>query len=269
MSDSREVPPPPQNPSEEGTEAVAAPKPRRKRYVGRALSCLVFGLAGFLCYAGALASHGTDLRNDNTLLRLSDLIEQRSQQNAQADVSLTALRAQIDQLAQQHAQNPADAAKLAALEREAGLDPLTGAGLTVTLNDAPPDATARIPGVPQPQPDDLVIHQQDLQAVVNALWRGGATGIQVQDQRLISTSAVRCVGNQLILQGRVYSPPYVIKAVGSPQALLTALNGDTYIQTYLQYVAAYGLGWKVDQSKAMTLPAYSGTVDLQNATAGK
>ena len=91
--------------------------------------------------------------------------------------------------------------------------------LTVTLTDAPPNATAQVPGVPEPQPNDLVIHQQDLQAVVNALWEGGAEGIQVMDQRLISTSAVRCVGNTLILQGRVYSPPYKVTAVGDQEAL--------------------------------------------------
>ena len=67
-------------------------------------------------------------------------------------------------------------------------------------------------------PDDLVVHQQDVQAVVNALWRGGADGVQIMDQRLIATSAVRCVGNTLILQGRVYSPPYTITAVGDPDA---------------------------------------------------
>ncbi len=57
-------------------------------------------------------------------------------------------------------------------------------------------------------PDDLVVHQQDVQAVVNALWAGGADAVQVMDQRLLSTSAVRCVGNTLLLNGRVYSPPY-------------------------------------------------------------
>ena len=66
-------------------------------------------------------------------------------------------------------------------------------------------------------PDDLVVHQQDVQAVVNALWRGGADGVQVMDQRLIATSAVRCVGNTLILQGRVYSPPFTVTAVGDPR----------------------------------------------------
>jgi uncharacterized protein YlxW (UPF0749 family) len=263
VPDSEEVPPRSDDPPIEGTS-----RPRRRgRYVGRALTCLIFGLAGFLFYTSAHTANGTNLRNDNTLLRLSDLIQQQSRDNADADAQVAALRAQIDALAQQHHGNPADLARLAALEQAAGLDPVTGPGLTVTLNDAPPNATARIPGVPQPQPDDLVIHQQDLQAVVNALWRGGARGIQIQDQRLISTSAVRCVGNQLILQGRVYSPPYVIRAVGTPAALETALNGDTYIQTYLQYVTAYGLGWKVESSRAMTLPGYSGTVDLQFATA--
>ena len=84
--------------------------------------------------------------------------------------------------------------KLAGLEKNAGTRKLKGKAITVTLNDAPPNATAKLPGYPEPQPDYLVIHQQDLQAVVNALWKGGAAGIKVMDQRLISTSAVRCVG---------------------------------------------------------------------------
>jgi uncharacterized protein YlxW (UPF0749 family) len=226
---------------------------------------MVFALAGFLFYTSARAAHGTSLRNDDTLLRLSDVIQQRSQENAADENSVAALRTRIDALAAQHAQNPADTTRLQALEQTVGLGPLSGAGLTVTLNDAPPGATAKVPGVPQPQPDDLVVHQQDLQAVVNALWRGGAQGIQVQDQRLIATSAVRCVGNQLILQGRVYSPPYVIKAVGDRRTLFASVNTDPALQVYLQYVAAYGLGWKLDQPAATALPAYTGSVDLQYA----
>ena len=55
--------------------------------------------------------------------------------------------------------------------------------------------------------------------MVNALWQGGAEAMMLQDQRVISTSAVRCVGNTLILQGRVYSPPYVITAIGDRGAM--------------------------------------------------
>ncbi|MFG1998137.1 DUF881 domain-containing protein [Spirillospora sp. NPDC048911] len=43
---------------------------------------------------------------------------------------------------------------------------------------------------------------------------GGAAGMQIMDQRVTSTSAVRCVGNTLILQGVVCSPPSTITAVG-------------------------------------------------------
>ena len=67
--------------------------------------------------------------------------------------------------------------------------------------------------------DDVVVHQQDVQGVVNALWRGGAEAMMVMDQRIISTSAVRCVGNTLILQGRVYSPPFTVTATGDPALL--------------------------------------------------
>ena len=50
--------------------------------------------------------------------------------------------------------------------------------------------------------DDLVVHQGDVQAVVNALWAGGAEAMSIMDVRVISTSAVRCVGNTLLLHGR-------------------------------------------------------------------
>ena len=87
----------------------------------------------------------------------------------------------------------------------------------MTLADAPRSADRVLPE--DASPDDLVVHQQDVQAVVNALWPGGAEAMQIMDQRVITTSAVRCVGNTLILQGRVYSPPFQITAIGDPQRL--------------------------------------------------
>jgi uncharacterized protein YlxW (UPF0749 family) len=73
------------------------------------------------------------------------------------------------------------------------------------------------------------------------------------------------VGNTLIPQGRVYSPPYKITAVGDQGALKNAIAASPAIQNYQLYVKAYGLGWKVDEREAVTLPAYSGTVDLHYA----
>ena len=231
------------------------------------MTCVVFALAGLLFCVSALTAHGTNLRTDDSLLRLTDVIREKSEQNQQTQREMSTLQQRVDGLAEQQGQDPADAKRLSALERAAGLDPLSGSGVVVTLDDAPPGATARIPGVPEPGPNDLVIHQQDIQAVVNALWRGGAEGVQVMDQRLIATSAVRCVGNTLILQGRVYSPPYVVRAIGVPVDLRTALEDDPYISNYLQYVNAYGLGWTVQRDRSMTLPGYTGTVDPRSARA--
>ncbi|ALU94897.1 hypothetical protein WQO_17125 [Streptomyces globisporus C-1027] len=231
----------------------------------RGLTAAVFALAGLIFVTSANTAKGTNLRSDSSLLKLSDLIRERSEKNAELNDSAASVRAQIDALAQRDdGSTEAEDAKLKALEEAAGTTKVTGDSVSVTLDDAPPDATAN-PGYPEPQPNDLVIHQQDLQAVVNALWQGGARGIQVMDQRLISTSAVRCVGNTLILQGRVYSPPYKVTAVGDPGKLKQALNSSTAIQNYLLYVKAYGLGWKVDEDEAVTLPGYSGTVDLHYA----
>lgn len=231
----------------------------------RGLTAAVFALAGLIFVTSANTAKGTNLRSDSSLLKLSDLIRERSEKNGELDDSAAAVRADIDALAQRDdGSTEAEDAKLKALEKAAGTTKISGDAVSVTLNDAPPDATAN-PGYPEPQPNDLVIHQQDLQAVVNALWQGGARGIQVMDQRLISTSAVRCVGNTLILQGRVYSPPYKVTAVGDPGKLKRALNDSTAIQNYLLYVKAYGLGWKVDENEAVTLPGYSGTVDLHYA----
>ncbi|EFE75961.1 DUF881 domain-containing protein [Streptomyces filamentosus] len=246
-------------------DSPEGPARRTSVWAVRGLTAAVFALAGLIFVTSANTAKGTNLRSDSSLLKLSDLIRERSEKNAELNDSAASVRAQIDALAQRDdGSTEAEDAKLKALEKAAGTTEITGDSVSVTLNDAPPDATAN-PGYPEPQPNDLVIHQQDLQAVVNALWQGGARGIQVMDQRLISTSAVRCVGNTLILQGRVYSPPYKVTAVGDPGKLKQALNSSTAIQNYLLYVKAYGLGWKVDEDEAVTLPGYSGTVDLHYA----
>ncbi|MFI2380429.1 DUF881 domain-containing protein [Streptomyces sp. NPDC018964] len=244
----------------------SSPARRRRPRPVRILTAGVFALAGLLFFTSFDTARGTNIRTDASLLKLSDLIHERSRKNGELEETNGALRQEMESLAERDdGSTEAEDDKLAALEEHAGTQKLKGEAITVTLDDAPPDATAKLPGYPEPQPDYLVIHQQDLQAVVNAMWQGGAEGIKVMDQRLISTSAVRCVGNTLILQGRVYSPPYKITAVGDPEKLRKALSASPAIQNYMVYVNVYGLGWQVEDNGAVTLPGYSGTVDLHYA----
>ena len=93
--------------------------------------------------------------------------------------------------------------------------------------------------------------------------------MMIQDQRVIATSAVRCVGNTLILQGRVYSPPYVISAIGKIDALTEALDKDPQVTIYKEWVDAVGLGYRVTTEAKATFPAYSGSVSQSVAKVAK
>lgn len=133
----------------------------------------VFALAGLIFFTSFNTAKGTNIRTDASLLKLSDLIQERSRKNGELGDSNASVRNDIESLAERDdGSTKAEDAKLAALEKNTGTQKLKGEAITVTLNDAPPDATAKLPGYPEPQPDYLVIHQQDLQAVVNALWQG-------------------------------------------------------------------------------------------------
>ncbi|WP_018502387.1 DUF881 domain-containing protein [Parafrankia discariae] len=150
----------------------------------------------------------------------------------------------------------------AALAAQVGLTALRGPAVTVELDDAPRESRGRSlpPGVPPPGPNDLVVHQQDVQAVVNALWAGGAEAMAIMDHRVTPRTAVRCVGNTLLLEGQVYSPPFRISAIGDPDLLRAALDTDPGVLLYREYVDAYGLGYQVTSGPDVVLPAYTGSL---------
>lgn len=236
--------------------------------VGLLLVSLVLVASGFLFATSASTARGTDLRGERTT-RLVDLIRERQDDYDSGLEQVSELRDEVDALGELAAETDSSvaAARESAeqLAGAAGVTEVVGPGLTVRLDDAPRD-----PGDPLPAgitPDDLVVHEQDLQGVINALWAGGAEAIQVMDQRLISTSAVRCVGNTLILGGRVYSPPYSVTAIGDTEGMRRALDEAPAVQAYREWVDVVGLGYEVEDEDEVTVTAYEGALELQYAQA--
>ena len=228
---------------------------------------VVAAIAGALFAASALTAHGTDLRAGRRT-GLPDLIRASEQKVRTADANLVTLQNQVQQLtASQDGGAALDRANAAAaaLAAPAGLTAVAGPGLTVRLADAPRDQTGLPAGV---MPDDLVVHQQDVQAVVNALWAGGAEAMQLMDQRVVSTSAVRCVGNTLVLQGRVYSPPFRIAAIGDPTRMRQALDAAPGVRSYRQFVDVVGLGYQVTDQEELTVPPYQGSLRMAVPSTG-
>jgi len=133
------------------------------------------------------------------------------------------------------------------------------------LDDAPDDALAAA----GKDVSELLVHQQDIQAVANALWAGGAEAMTLMGQRVISTSAVRCVGNTVVLHGRVYSPPFVVSAIGAVPALKMALDQEPGVEFFRTFVDKYGLGYSVSTARRLRLPAYDGPLELPHVTGAR
>ena len=239
-------------------------QPRRSVWrFGVPLVCL---LAGLLLAATHGVSGGGEIRRSDSP-RLVDLVREAQQSVDRLSAQRDTLVTTIDN---HHGGSPgADAALKAITDRsarlaaDAGLDPARGPGLVVTLNDAQRDADGRFPR--DASPDDLVVHQQDVQAVLNALWSAGAEGIQMQDQRIIGTSAPRCVGNTLLLNGRTYSPPYTITAIGDAGAMQAALAAAPLVTLYKQYVARFGLGYTEEPRAEVELVGHTEPVRMRFA----
>jgi uncharacterized protein YlxW (UPF0749 family) len=233
---------------------------RRHALRGTVSVGLVLVLAGLMFTANARLASSAQERHPQDL---GELAEVESSRVATLAARVEDLRADVEQLTQEQTQadDPGDDTTSALTALAAGRAAVTGPGLTVRLTDAPPDGPHR-----EDYPADyFVVHQQDLQAVINALWAGGAEAMALQDQRVTATTAFRCVGNVLSLGGRVYSPPYVVRAIGDPATLRSALTASAEIRDYLGWVDAVGLGWSTTTETTLDLPAAETGGELTHA----
>jgi uncharacterized protein YlxW (UPF0749 family) len=222
--------------------------------------CLLAGI-------GFAASHrdarGTELRSPATA-NLRDLVRTAEARVKNADHTLAALQAQLT--AATRVAGKADfavagaQAKVSPMLAPGGLTAMRGPGIVVVLDDAPPDSVGT-----DVDPNQAVVHQSDLQAVVNALWAGGAEAMTIAGQRVIATSAVRCVGNTLLLNGEVYSPPFRVAAIGPYQGMRGALDSSPGVALFKEAAGYYGLGYTIESQYLLRLPAFHGPIGLAYA----
>jgi uncharacterized protein YlxW (UPF0749 family) len=243
----------------------SAARARRRAMVWRVGTPAMFVLCGALFAVSAEHSDGTDLRGGSYTDLASVVQAERDDTNRLTDevANLTdevqTLTAGLGDRTVNRYQDEIDT-----LVDPAGLTPRTGPAVKVTLTDAPQEI---VQSTDRDQ-NDLVVHQQDIQAVVNAMWRAGATAVTLQGQRVISTTGIKCEGNSVTLHGVPYSPPYEIVAVGDQQEILTELDGDSYLDVYREYAAdpTGGVGYEETLLPRATAPAYEGLLDLTYAT---
>ena len=246
-------------PAGEGPGQAGAPR-RRTGTVGVTIVCLLagllFGTSAALARSGPATTGATDLVS--LITARDEQVKELAEEADDLRLQVQALQQTVDNSTARQLTRTADA-----LAPSVGMGPVSGPAVQVTLDDA----GYSLDTLPQGYSvDDVVVHQQDLQAVVNALWAGGAEAVMVMDQRIVSTSAVQCVGSTLYLQGRVYSPPYTITAIGDGERLHAALAADPTVTVYRQWAEVIGLGYAVQDLPEVEMPGFTGGVRPQHAS---
>ncbi|GAA1477461.1 DUF881 domain-containing protein [Nocardioides aestuarii] len=204
-------------------------------------------------------SEGTDLR-PGRYTDLASVVEAENSQYEDLEERLGELSADVEQLTGRvgNAGTRKLQDRVEELKGPAGLEPVSGPGLTVVLSDAPAEV---INSSDQPL-KWLVVHQQDIQAVVNAMWAGGAEAVTIQGQRIVSTSGIKCEGNAVMLGGGVYPQPYTISAIGNPAALEAAVlqDEDTAFFRRDALQPDISVGFDMAQEADLDMPAYGGVL---------
>ena len=141
------------------------------------------------------------------------------------------------------------------LSTVAGTTDLKGQGIVITLTDAAQN--------PNTVDTDSLVHDSDVLTVVNELKAAGAEAISVNGQRIISTSAIRCVGPVIQVNYQKVSTPIVINAIGNAQWLESAMNIKNGVVDTLRQTT--GIGVTVERKDEVKIPKYDGTLTFQNA----
>lgn len=223
---------------------------RRYSGISTLIVLLILGLTGYMFSTNVHLNRYAVVSSD-----VEDLIRQRVAHVKALHEEVDKLSAKIDSVSQLIGTSGEESKTIS---KDGSLLPaVQGPGITVTLDDSPLASNADNLAGPDFNINDYVIHQQDVEAVINALWRGGAEAMMIQDQRVLASSAIICKGNVLALQGRQYSPPYTISAIGPIDGMKAALQKSRAIREYQTYVKAIGLGWRVAENPNMTFPSTS------------
>ena len=141
----------------------------------------------------------------------------------------------------------------------AGLTPVTGPGLVIELRDS----TLRAPSNRVWDQERFIIHDVDLQQVVNEVLAAGAEAVALNDQRYTARTAIRCVGPVIQVNGTPISMPFRVQVIGDPKLLGAALSLPGGLLDGLRWVDKQMC--KVEKRQRLHLPGYAGSTATRYA----
>ena len=137
-------------------------------------------------------------------------------------------------------------AELERLNLLSGTTEVYGPGLEIVLDDSTKNQKVG------ENPNLYIVHDEDLLRILNELRAAGAEAISVNDQRIGAMSELRCAGPTVSINNVRSAPPYVIKAVGDPKTMASALRlRGGVVDTF----AFWGINVKIKDDSRIVVPA--------------
>ena len=226
----------------------------RARTVRHAVAVLAVTIASGLLFS---VSSLNERKNPAGTSDLATLVRTRQAQVSALDNEVSSLDSQVQSFPSAPQSGSPDEDAFTARSTS----PVSGPGVQITLSDAPP---GQIPA--GATPNDLVIHQQDIEDTMNALWAGGAEAMTVQGVRITNRTVIRCIGNVILVDGTSFSPPYVIQAIGDPDTLRATVTANPRMVNYQAYVTKYGLGWDMQTKDSLSFAPAATSLTVNYAT---
>ncbi len=224
----------------------------------------IFLILGILLSTSFYAQKKWDVTPGPRKKKLIEFIKSQDRQREKIEYDLQKLRAEVDGFQKKAVATEGEMGsfgkEIDALKELAGLTETKGEGIEVIISDAEDVPSNK-------DPNNYIVHDYDLQIIINALWRAGAEAVSLNGQRFVSTTAIRCAGSTVMCNSEPLGSPYVIEAIGEPDALIEILDDDPDSKQLIQvYAKAYDMPINVSKIEELDMPAYEGSLRFDNVT---
>lgn len=136
----------------------------------------------------------------------------------------------------------------------AGTTEVSGEGIVVMLDDGKELSASGEKFV--------IVHDSDIRMVLCELASAGAEAMSINGQRIVATTAVRCVGNTVMVNDVKTAPPFEISAIGNGDTLEAAINIKGGVSDYLK---GWGINISTKKNANLSIPRYSGVINMKYA----
>ncbi|MEW6279473.1 MAG: DUF881 domain-containing protein [Candidatus Eremiobacterota bacterium] len=235
------------------------PSPRVNWQLPVATACILLGIL----VAVQFRVQRNQAANPSDRTKLLEILEKTEDERGKLSQELQQARGRINELEKsisegRNVQRTVDE-EIQRARLEAGLLALKGPGVEVRMLDS-----TRKPA-PDEDPYFYIVHDVDIQALVNELWASGAEAVCINDQRVVARTSIRCVGPTILVNAVRLAPPYLVRAIGPPKDMETALRMPGGFLSSMDMLRNMGGDVRITTLNEVVIPAFNGSLVYRHA----